>query len=213
MATEKDSPKKAKKEADGEGKLHEKKAPEPVPIQKPSFLWEGPPALVVVGGQGLTIGSRLNLAPGVTVLGRSPDADIPILDGSMSRRHVELTVSEGGDCIAKDLESRHGSFVNDRPMREPALLTDGDYLRCGNVVLKFRTAKGAPATAKPAAPEKKEKKAPPPPEPEPEMKSDKRPISPRPAAQREETTARGGAKTKAPAPPAEEPTVPIPSKK
>ena len=201
--------------AEKDNKLHDKKPPEKVPIPKPSSGWEGPPALVVVGGSGLTIGSRLNLKPGATVLGRSPDADIPILDNSMSRQHVEILLTDAGDCVVTDLKSRHGSFVNDSPLREPRSLVDGDYLRCGNVNLKFRIAKDMPAK-KPEAKAVEDapaQKASGPLAVEEEPRSDRRPSAPRPAAKRAETTARGGQKVKPPAPPAEESTVPIPPKK
>lgn len=122
------------------GKLHEKKAPEKI-IQKPSFLWEGPPALVVVGGAGLTIGSRQNLKPGRTVVGREPACDLPVFDGSVSRKHAEIGLGDDGSVSVTDLGSTHGTFVNDVRLTAPALLADGDYLRCGNVVWKFRTAK------------------------------------------------------------------------
>lgn len=162
--------------------------------EKPSFLWEGPPALVVVGGQGLTIGSRLNLKPGRSVLGRTPESDIAVPDGSISRRHAELSMTASADVAVVDLGSRHGTFVNDRAVEGLLELHDGDYLRCGSVVFKFRSA-GAPeknAAANPA-----------------------RPAAPRPAARREETTARGGSKpaTKPASAPTGEPTVPAPGKK
>lgn len=142
------------------GKLVEKKAPAPPPIPKPSFAWEGPPALVVVGGAGLTIGSRLNLQNGSTVLGRAPDTDIPVLDGSVSRRHAEFLVAEGAEATVIDLGSKHGTFVNDAPVSIPVELSDGDYVRCGNVVFKFRTAKPGAATGKSTSDAPKEPKRP-----------------------------------------------------
>lgn len=142
MAGNPEKPAKKKKDAEaGEGKLHESNAPVKVPIEKPSFAWEGPPALVVVGGAGLTIGSRLNITASSTVIGRTPDVEFPVLDGSISRRHAELLLAPDGSVLVHDLESRHGTFVNDVRLDGPVPLNDGDYLRCGNVVWKFRTAK------------------------------------------------------------------------
>jgi pSer/pThr/pTyr-binding forkhead associated (FHA) protein len=121
-------------------KKHEKKESAPAPLRPPTLSWEGPPALVVVGGAGLTIGSRLNLKRGSNVLGRAPDVDIPVMDSSMSRRHVDLILAENGQVTARDLGSRHGTLINDH-RTDALVLQDGDYLRCGNLILKFRTTK------------------------------------------------------------------------
>lgn len=133
----------APKEAKGEAhaKPEAKAAPTRPKVAPPT--WEGPPALVVIAGGTALIGSRLNLKDGKTIVGRAPDADLTILDGSMSRQHAQFVMGEDGKVAIFDLGSRHGVFVNDKKVGA-AELSDGDYVRLGSVVFKFRTAVKSP---------------------------------------------------------------------
>jgi pSer/pThr/pTyr-binding forkhead associated (FHA) protein len=45
-----------------------------------------------------------------TVIGRSPDSDIPINDGTVSGYHAAILI-KGDECILRDLESRNGTFI------------------------------------------------------------------------------------------------------
>lgn len=45
-------------------------------------------------------------------IGRTRDCEIPIDDGSVSRRHAELVVARSGNMILTDCASTHGTFVD-----------------------------------------------------------------------------------------------------
>lgn len=65
----------------------------------------------------------------VIIIGRDPKADIRIDDVSVSKRHVELTISKGA-AMVRDLGSRNGFFINGKRMAR-AILQTGDALRIG----------------------------------------------------------------------------------
>lgn len=56
--------------------------------------------------------SKIRLAEGRLLVGRSVQADIYLDDRSVSRRHAELIV-QGGEVIVRDLYSRNGTYVDD----------------------------------------------------------------------------------------------------
>jgi len=64
------------------------------------------------------------LSAGSHVLGRSPEAEIPLNDRSASRRHAELSVSDGRVRV-RDLCSRNGVVLNGKPI-EPDSWTPVD---------------------------------------------------------------------------------------
>lgn len=72
----------------------------------------------------------------VTVIGRSPDATIRIVDTSVSRRHAEIRVV-GGRAVIRDLGSTNGTTVNGRPVTEE-VLADGDRVVLGSHPLTVR---------------------------------------------------------------------------
>ncbi|MBM4108512.1 MAG: FHA domain-containing protein [Phycisphaerae bacterium] len=82
-----------------------------------------------------------------SLLGRSTEADVRLLDESVSRRHALITPRAGVWLIA-DLESKHGTRVNDTPIKPntPARLRTGDTVTIGPWVLRARVGVGAPST-------------------------------------------------------------------
>ena len=94
--------------------------------------------LVVISG--LDAGRRFPLAPGVTVLGRTPGCDVVLDHPTVSKRHAQLTVSEGaaGDVTIADLESHNGTWVNGLPVVRPAALEPGVPARLGALELEVR---------------------------------------------------------------------------
>ena len=59
------------------------------------------------------------------------------IDGpDMSRLHAEVSV-EGASVLRRDLGSANGSFVQDRRLNGLRLLSGGDLVRLGSVLLKF----------------------------------------------------------------------------
>lgn len=92
-------------------------------------------------------GQRVMLAPGENVLGRDPDGGIQIDSVTVSRRHARITVTTAG-VVLEDLGSKNGTFVAGNPVAEPVALKDGDEIRVGSVVFRFRmpSPKGPTAT-------------------------------------------------------------------
>lgn len=73
------------------------------------------------------------LTPGSPCLvGRSSDADWPIGDLSLSRRHASIE-RKADDWFLTDLSSRNGTAVNDRPVEPgvPVPIRDGDVIAFG----------------------------------------------------------------------------------
>ncbi|MFM7134101.1 MAG: ATP-binding protein [Planctomycetota bacterium] len=64
------------------------------------------------------------------LVGRSTEA-FDLHDATISRRHAELT-PEDGRWIVRDLDSRHGTFVNGVRLAGPVPISAGDRLRCGD---------------------------------------------------------------------------------
>lgn len=68
-------------------------------------------------------------------IGRSPEADVVILDEKASRIHCGVRLWDG-EFYVKDLKSRNGTFVNDQKV-EVAKLKPGDHIRVGSMVFSF----------------------------------------------------------------------------
>lgn len=81
-------------------------------------------------------GRVVELEPGASLgLGRALDNEVIVDDGTVSRHHARL-VDRGGVWRLEDLGSRHGTFVNGRPV-STAFLRPGDEIRLGSVVLRL----------------------------------------------------------------------------
>ncbi|MGI8891261.1 MAG: FHA domain-containing protein [Chthoniobacterales bacterium] len=65
-------------------------------------------------------------------MGRGPENLLQISDPSVSGRHAQLLLADGGQDQLQDLGSTNGIRVNGEPARE-ALLRAGDRLRFGKV--------------------------------------------------------------------------------
>ncbi|MCA9269697.1 MAG: FHA domain-containing protein [Planctomycetales bacterium] len=76
------------------------------------------------------------------VIGRGDDADVFLADRWVSRRHCLLECVDGQVHVI-DLESRHGTFVNDRRVWE-ATLHAGDVLGVGMTTINLVEADEAP---------------------------------------------------------------------
>jgi DNA-binding winged helix-turn-helix (wHTH) protein len=84
-------------------------------------------------------GRRVALNPGVNFLGRESEDGICLDSHTVSRRHARISVSEGG-AVLEDLGSKNGTFVRGESVTQPVALADGDEIRVGSVVLRFRSA-------------------------------------------------------------------------
>lgn len=89
--------------------------------------------------------ARVALSQGENILGRAPDAGVWIDAGGVSRHHARIVVNDG--ATVEDLGSKNGTFVCGRRVTTPQLLTDGDQIRLGSVVVTFRLPPAVGATS------------------------------------------------------------------
>lgn len=82
-------------------------------------------------------GGRTFWLKGPCSVGRQPDNDLIIDQPALSRRHALLT-PEGGGYTVSDLHSRNGTFVNRAAITRPVTLRDGDEIRLGDALVRFR---------------------------------------------------------------------------
>ncbi len=68
------------------------------------------------------------------IIGRNPTADLHLNDETVSARHARLSFHHAQWWI-EDLNSRNGTYLNGQMVTEPVVITSGDELRCGQVVM------------------------------------------------------------------------------
>ena len=86
---------------------------------------------------GIRVGEMFKLAKDETVLGRSDDVDMRLIDEGVSRRHAAVML-EGDRVVLKDLGSVNGTFCNGVRISGALLLKDGDKISVGGAtILKF----------------------------------------------------------------------------
>jgi hypothetical protein len=92
-------------------------------------------------------GEKLPLAPPGIVIGRGNDADLRIDDPGISRKHIEIRVTEPQDVTdapritVHDLGSTNGVLVNGKRV-EQATLADGATIRIGNTTMSLHLRQG-----------------------------------------------------------------------
>jgi pSer/pThr/pTyr-binding forkhead associated (FHA) protein len=116
--------------------------PAPVPQARPA----GPKAtatkarLQVVNGPQAAVGKTFPvLTQKPTVIGRDPQADVPIPSERISRKHCQLEPSPDGLFVLADLGSSNGTLVNQERVDRKVLL-GGEYIQVGDVLLRFLDA-------------------------------------------------------------------------
>ncbi len=80
-------------------------------------------------------------------IGRSREADIPLLDDKVSRVHCGIRLSDG-EFYLKDLKSRNGTFVNGQRVDDTVKLKAGDRIQIGSTVFVLEAATVAEDSAK-----------------------------------------------------------------
>ena len=80
-------------------------------------------------------GQRYLLTGPVTIIGRGSEADIIVDDSGVSRRHLEIRLTQG-HAIATDLGSTNGTFVEGHRI-DAATLVDGNTLTIGRTRILF----------------------------------------------------------------------------
>jgi pSer/pThr/pTyr-binding forkhead associated (FHA) protein len=90
--------------------------------------------------------SSVALSGKLTVVGRSPEADVQLDDEAVSWNHLEIE-RRGEVLMATDLDSRNGTALNGEPLDRPRRLRDGDTLIVGGHRLEVSTGPATPAGA------------------------------------------------------------------
>ncbi|QPL05454.1 MULTISPECIES: FhaA domain-containing protein [Actinomyces] len=80
-------------------------------------------------------GQHYLLTGPVTIIGRGSEADIIVDDSGVSRRHLEIRLTQG-HAIATDLGSTNGTFVEGHRI-DAATLLDGNTLTVGRTRIMF----------------------------------------------------------------------------
>jgi DNA-binding winged helix-turn-helix (wHTH) protein len=82
-------------------------------------------------------GRRLPLRPGENVLGRDPDEGIDLESPTVSRRHARILITASGATL-EDLGSKNGTYHQGQRVTTAMALANGDEIRVGSVVMRFR---------------------------------------------------------------------------
>lgn len=86
------------------------------------------------------MGMDFKLYEGRNIIGRDIDCNITVSDKSVSGKHATILYREGIFSIS-DKDSTSGTFVNEKFIDlESVHLNDGDTIKVGKTVFKFRTA-------------------------------------------------------------------------
>ena len=88
---------------------------------------------------------QVRLAAGDNLLGRGRKVAVWLESPTISRRHAKIVVS-GLRATVEDLGSRNGTFVRGEKVISPVPINDGDEIRVGSVVLRYRVNSGQATT-------------------------------------------------------------------
>jgi len=83
--------------------------------------------------RSLRIGHRRYvLSQGDNTIGRDPASTVCLNDASVSRNHARITV-DGPTVTLHDLNSKNGTMVMEKPVKDGTVLKDGDEIEFGHV--------------------------------------------------------------------------------
>jgi DNA-binding winged helix-turn-helix (wHTH) protein len=88
---------------------------------------------------------QVRLAKGDNLLGRGRRVTVWLDSPTISRRHAKIVVI-GPHATLEDLGSRNGTFVRGEKVTSPVPINDGDEIRLGSVVLRYRINSGQATT-------------------------------------------------------------------
>ncbi len=90
---------------------------------------------------------KFSLEKKPVVIGRHPECDVHIDDGSVSRRNAQV-IYKDGDYYLEDLKSRNKTYLNNQEVHQSTKLYDDSEIKICDVTLYFRFQDG-PGTARP----------------------------------------------------------------
>lgn len=89
--------------------------------------------LLTISGEGLMKAYQLEEA---NLLGRAKDNTLTLPESTISAYHARISCRDGTWWL-EDLGSRNGTAINDVPVTEPAVITFGDEIHLGSVIVRF----------------------------------------------------------------------------
>ena len=110
----------------------------PGPVRETSTASHTGPRLLSADRQWL-------LSDGPNLVGRDDDCVVRIDSPAISRHHARILVHAGGATL-EDLNSKNGTYLNDRPVHEAVTIRDGDEIRVGTVTMTLRQREGFDST-------------------------------------------------------------------
>ena len=109
-------------------------------IQPPKERVVKPIAGWLICLEGTQTGEDFRVRDGRNVIGTAADCDIVVFDHYASPRHAVIVVRhEEASMWLQDLESRNGTFVQDKRITKHQLV-DGDEIRLAATRLRFKSA-------------------------------------------------------------------------
>jgi hypothetical protein len=84
-------------------------------------------------------------------IGRSPSVEVSLADETVSAVHARMW-KEDDRWWLEDLDSRNGTFLNQVPAGNKALLCAGDRILAGHILLEFHVEEPSPSPAADTAP-------------------------------------------------------------
>ena len=86
---------------------------------------------------GFRAGREVMLSKDETTIGRAESCDIGLFgDAALEKLHARIQRKNNQYFLA-DAETGAGTYLNDKPVRKPTPLRNGDQIRVGNCVLRF----------------------------------------------------------------------------
>ena len=80
---------------------------------------------------------QIPLMEGANIIGRGTDTSIWIDAPGVSRHHARIVI-RGAEAMIEDLGSKNGTYVAGTRVTAPQRLDDGNQIRLGSVVVRFR---------------------------------------------------------------------------
>jgi DNA-binding winged helix-turn-helix (wHTH) protein len=88
---------------------------------------------------------QIALFAGENLLGREGGGVIALGSSTVSRRHARVVIDDRGAAV-EDLQSKNGTYVNDRRVTSATPLGDGDRLRTGSLLFTFQRVRPGSST-------------------------------------------------------------------
>jgi hypothetical protein len=116
-------------------------APAPVTV-KLMPISEGTP-LPQTSGEALALAMQVTPSTTQLTLGRGPNVDAMIAEGTLSQVHLLFMISPGGWTV-RDANSRNGTWLDRQKLQpgQPAGLKNGSRIKAGQVALTWYTPQG-----------------------------------------------------------------------